>query len=117
MGEQQIQEIGANGAGAPQVSEAERLEASTRRITLQPLHEDIVPDQPAEDEASNVPANMPAIANSPLETEATVATAPAGAAVPVAPDHARRTALTFSILIMIVLGIFAGVMLVSKFPL
>ena len=67
-------ETTSSGGKSPEISDAQRLEASTRQTTLTPLNQNITADeQPAEVTVNQHIINGP-IGNSPAETESTVGT-------------------------------------------
>ena len=53
------------------VTDAQRLEASTRQRTLEPVHQDIVPDDLPDEVIATQHLMQPAIANIPIDSELT----------------------------------------------
>ena len=53
------------------ITDAQRLEASTRQITLEPLHDDVAADDLPDEVIATQHLVQPAIANIPIDTELT----------------------------------------------
>ncbi len=125
MGEQQVDVFGGGAASTPQpaISDADRFAASTKKILVQPLHDDVTPDELTEAEVANHHTAEPAIANSTFETEATIAKPPisdtprSAEPAPAPRSQGHNTALVFSLIVVAILGIYASIMLVRSFPL
>lgn len=81
---------------APQYSDAvsdeTRLSATTRKVTLAPIHDEVSPEKTTEEEIANYHAE-PNIANAPNDTEITVS----DQSTPATARRTHRTALAAGI--------------------
>jgi hypothetical protein len=92
------------------IDEATRLAASTRVLTLAPVHDDITPEDEPEELVANQHIIQPPIANIPTDAEVTLASNTA-----LAHEQANHhLALAASIAIMLIVGSVTVVSFLSR---
>ena len=85
-------ETNSQNDNSPDISDEMRLAASSRVSVVTPLHEDIAPDELTDETSINQRILEGPIANIPIDSETTAASAIAAASVP-ASTHRSRTGI------------------------
>lgn len=92
-------ELGSHNDMSTEISDAQRMAASTRQVTIDPMHDDVAPDDLPDEQIATRHILQPAIGNIPTDSEHTLA--PAAHAAKAVKTH--RFALAVSLAVVGVL--------------
>lgn len=91
-------ELGTDRDKSDEISDAQRLAATTKQVTIDPVHEDVAPDDLPDEQIATQHILQPAIANIPTDSEHTLPAIKQRAAV-----RTHRFALAVSLAVVSIL--------------